>query len=237
VFLDPGHGGVDTGTIGTTPDGVTLEEKNLALEIALDAADHLRQDDLTVVLSRTSDALVGASPGDYTADGTALTADGVLADLQHRIDRANASHADVLLSIHLNAFSDPSVGGTQTFYDAARPFGDQNKALATLVQGSVVSALRARGLGDPDRGATDDEDLQAESLGSLSNTYDHLVMLGPGVPGRLRPSEMPGALCEVVFLSNPSEAAAVSQPATQDAVAVAFAQAIEQFLREEGRMG
>lgn len=230
VFLDPGHGGVDPGTVGTTEDGTVVEEKTIALALALQTAADLRRDGVGVVLSRTNDSLPGSTPQDYTSDGTSLTPDGVLADLQRRIDRANASGARVLLSIHMNGFDDPSIGGTQTFYDGARPFSDQSKRFATLVQENVVKALRGQGYDVPDRGATDDQQLQAESLGSLSGNYNHLVLLGPGVPGRLRPSRMPGALCEVLFLSNPAEATAASKPDVQAAVAAAFTDAIEQFL-------
>lgn len=231
VFIDPGHGGVDTGTIGTTNDGTEVEEKNIALALALQTAEDLRQAGVEVVLSRTNDSLPGSVPADYTDNGTVLTPDGVLADLQRRIDRANASGAQVLLSIHLNAYSDPSVGGTQTFYDGARPFSDQSKRFATLVQQNVVDALRADGFNFPDRGATDDQDLQAESLGALNENYNHIVLLGPAVPGRLRPSQMPGALCETLFLSDPAEATAVVRPGVQKVIAAAFAKAVEQFLQ------
>jgi N-acetylmuramoyl-L-alanine amidase len=230
VFLDPGHGGVDTGTIGTTIDGQTVAEKTITLAIAQKTAAYLEQEGYVPVLSRTDDSLPGAEPSDYTSDGKALTPDGVLADLQRRIDRANASHARVLLSIHLNGFSDPSVGGSETFYDSARSFGDENRRFATLIQESLISAFRANGYDTPDRGVTDDVDLQTESLGALDGTYRHLVILGPAVPGRLRPSEMPGALSEPLFLSNPAEASAAVDPAVQDLIASAYARAIDQFL-------
>ncbi len=230
VFLDPGHGGVDTGTIGTADDGTVVYEKNIALALALRTAEHLRQDGIGVVLSRTDDSLPGASPADFTSDGKALTPDGVLADLQRRIDRANASGARVLLSIHLNGFSDPSIGGAETFYDSARSFGDANKRFATMIQSSLISTLRAHGYDTPDRGVTDDQDLDIESLGSLVGSYNHLVLLGPAVPGRLRPSTMPGALSEPLFLSNPPEATAVLDPTFQDLIASSYAKAIEQFL-------
>ncbi len=230
VFLDPGHGGIDTGTIGTADDGTIVYEKNVALALALRTADHLRQDGIGVVLSRTDDSLPGVSSADYTSDGKMLTPDGVLADLQRRIDRANGSNARVLLSIHLNGFSDPSIGGAETFYDSARSFGDDNKRLATLIQESLISTLRAHDYNTPDRGVTDDQDLQIESLGSLVGNYNHLVLLGPAVPGRLRASTMPGALSEPLFLSNPPEATAVLDPAFQDLIASSYAKAIEQFL-------
>ena len=231
AFIDPGHGGVDTGTIGYTDTGQQVEEKNITLAVALRTAKDLRQDGIGTELSRTTDSLPGSTPADYTANGTALTADGVLADLQRRINRANASGARVLLSIHMNSYSDPSVGGSETFYDSSRSFGAQNKQFAQDVQSSVIAALRANGYTTPDRGITDDTTLRADSLGTLEESYDHLVLLGPGVPGRLQPSRMPGALSEPMFLSDPAEATAVVQPAMQDLLARAYATAIEKFLR------
>lgn len=233
VFLDPGHGGIDSGTIGTTSDGTEANEKTIALAIAQRAADHLRRDGLTVVLSRTDDTLPGAVASDYTPDGTELTPDGVLADLQRRIDLANASGASVIFSIHLNSFSDPSVGGTQTFYDSSRPFGDESQRFASLIQSTLVSALQAAGFTTPDRGVTGDQELQTESLGAVDPAYNHLILLGPEIVGRLRPSEMPGALTEVMFLSDPTEVEAVIDPVTQEIIATAYATAIEQFLRSQ----
>jgi N-acetylmuramoyl-L-alanine amidase len=231
VYLDPGHGGVDTGTIGTSATGATLNEKDVALALALRTAARLRADGIGVALSRSDDSLPGATASDYTSDGTLLTPQGVLADLQRRIDRANASGARVFLSFHLNAYDDPSVGGTQTFYDGARPYANQSLSLATVIQANVIMALRSQGYSTPDRGVTDDQDLQTESLGAVTGNYNHLILLGPAIPGVLRPTTMPGALCEVMYLSNPPEATAIAQPVTQDLIAKAVADAIEQFLR------
>ncbi|MGH2459062.1 MAG: N-acetylmuramoyl-L-alanine amidase family protein [Chloroflexota bacterium] len=230
VFLDPGHGGVDTGTIGYTDDGTVVEEKTIALAIARQTASDLERDGIAVALSRANDSLPGIQPSDYEPDGTSLTANGVLDDLQRRIDRANASGARVLLSIHLNAFEDPSIGGTQTFYDSSRPFAAQNARFATLIQNDLIAALRAGGYDTPDRGITQDQDLITDRFDTLGDGYHHLVLLGPAVPGRLRPSAMPGALNESLFLSDPAEATAAAQPGTQNLIARAYTQAIEQFL-------
>lgn len=234
VYLDPGHGSVDTGTQGYTSSGQLVNEKTVVLQIALRTAALLRQDGITVVMTRTTGTDPCAKPSDYTSDGSALTPDGVLNDLQCRINKANAAHAQVLLSIHMNAFSDPSVGGSETFYDPTRPFGAQNQQLAELIQNHLMHALHSQGYTTPDRGITDDTQLQVESLGAMPSTYNHLVMLGPGIPGKLTPSQMPGALCEVFFLTDPAEATAVVQPQMQNLVAGAFALALEQFLSESG---
>ena len=42
VFLDPGHGGPETGATGTLPDGTVIQESDLDLDIALRLAAMLR---------------------------------------------------------------------------------------------------------------------------------------------------------------------------------------------------
>lgn len=232
VFLDAGHGGVDTGTIGTANDGTLVDEKTIALALAQRTAAHLRADGISVALSRSDDSLPGSTPNDYTSDGKALTVSGVFDDLQRRIDRANASGAAVLLSIHLNAYTDPAVAGAETFYDASRPFAAANRDFGTMIQSDLIAALRANGFDTPDRGAVPDTELVTPTLGATSG-YDHLILLGPAIPGQLRPSEMPAALTEPFFLTNPTEATAILDPTLQDLIATAYARAIEQFLRQQ----
>src|SRR5262249_2276922 len=50
VFFDPGHGGVDTGTIGTALDGAVVMEKIITLALALRTAAKLRASGYQVVL-------------------------------------------------------------------------------------------------------------------------------------------------------------------------------------------
>jgi N-acetylmuramoyl-L-alanine amidase len=208
-----------------------VNEKTITLAIAQLTAQQLRRDGIGVALSRTDDSLPGAQPSDYAADGTVLTPEGVLNDLQRRVDRANASGAQVFVSIHLNAFTDPAVGGNETFYDSGRPFSDQNVRIAQLVQDSVTAALRARGYDVVDRGISDDTSLEGDNFGALGVPYTHLVVLGPDLPGHLRASAMPGALSEPLFLTNPGEATLAGMPETQDLIAHAYVTAIEKFLR------
>lgn len=230
VFIDPGHGGVDSGAIGTTNDGQDVDEKTVTLDLALRTATKLRSAGYQVVLSRTSDELPGLLATDLTPDGEALTPQGVLNDLQRRIDRANASGAKLFLSIHLNANDDPSVTGTETFYDSTRSFATENSLFAQSVQQHLIAALRANGYTTPDLGVIDDTTIEGNSLGVLPDIYNHLVLLGPGVSGQLRPTLMPGALSESLFLSNPDEATAATEPEMQDLIAGAYAAAISQVV-------
>ncbi|WP_079709537.1 N-acetylmuramoyl-L-alanine amidase [Paraliobacillus ryukyuensis] len=79
IFLDPGHGGNDPGTIGNG-----LQEKDLTLAIARELQQILESNykDVNVRLSRTNDRTVS---------------------LNQRTSAANQWNADYLLSIHINA--------------------------------------------------------------------------------------------------------------------------------------
>ncbi|NUR72364.1 MAG: hypothetical protein HOU81_16235 [Hamadaea sp.] len=83
LYLDPGHGGTDSGAVGNG-----LQEKALTLNIALQIRDILLADysGIDIRMSRTTDATVS---------------------LQQRTDDANAWGADIFISVHIN-----SGGGT-----------------------------------------------------------------------------------------------------------------------------
>lgn len=100
VVLDPGHGGSDTGAIGASG----LKEKDVTLSIAQDLRGMLEKTGAKVILTRKSDRDVS---GTDTSD---------VRELQARADIANRSKADLFISIHADAFDDPSVGGTTTYF-------------------------------------------------------------------------------------------------------------------------
>jgi N-acetylmuramoyl-L-alanine amidase len=221
VLLDPGHGGPDPGASGQTPTGSPALEKEQTLAVAEALATRLRADGYAVVLSRTQDTTVASG-----LTGASLTIADERRDLQARVDCANAARADALLSIHFNGFSDPTAGGTETFYDNARPFAGQNLRLARSVQSALVAALRLQ-----DRGALSDDQLDAPTLSDAGATYGHLVQLGPPQPGLVqRASAMPGALTEPLFVTAPREAAIVVTTDGRERIANALAAGIEGFL-------
>ncbi|MBB6284572.1 N-acetylmuramoyl-L-alanine amidase family protein [Geobacillus subterraneus] len=79
IFLDPGHGGNDTGAVGNG-----LQEKDITLFIALEMSRLLQSEyeGVSVQLSRTKDETVS---------------------LDERTERANRWGADLYVSIHVNA--------------------------------------------------------------------------------------------------------------------------------------
>lgn len=227
IFVDAGHGGPDPGTSGQTGQGSLIEEKAVTLAVGLDLLPILRAQGYTVILSRTRDSTVARlQPGDLDQD--ALTVDAEHRDTQARIDCANAQKAGLLLSIHFNGFDDPTVGGTETFYDTARPFADENERFAELVQSDMLAAMANAGWEIPDRGTANDTSDDAPTITAQAAAYPYLMLLGPQQGDWLtQPSQMPGALCEPLFLSDPIEATIAASTAGQQAIARGFAQAID----------
>jgi N-acetylmuramoyl-L-alanine amidase len=217
VFLDPGHGGLDPGVVGTTASGATVQEKDATLAVAWRLASLLRADGYVVVMARTQDT-TAVKLSDADSSSGAITSSAVHRDLVERAACANAAGADVLVSIHFDGFSDPSVGGTETFYDSARPFTAANRRLATDLQSALVTRL-----GAPDRGVVTDDQLVAPTLTVSGQRYGHLIELGPRSPGWVdNPSQMPGALVEPLFVTNPSEAQIAADPAGQQKIGAAL---------------
>jgi N-acetylmuramoyl-L-alanine amidase len=90
IVIDPGHGGKDPGAIG--PSG--LKESDVNLTLAHLVASRLT-DKHTVFMTRMND--------DFVA-------------LSNRTLFANAKKADIFVSIHCNAATNPLANGTETYY-------------------------------------------------------------------------------------------------------------------------
>lgn len=215
VALDPGHGGPEIGAVSAERD---LVEKHLNLKIALKLADLLRADGDQVVLTRDGDRAVHPEYRGGSSGG------GVSADLQARIDVANAAGAHVFVSIHNNG-GGRSESGTEVWYNRARPFADRNYRLAELVQSNLVAQIRALGYPVRDRGIKHDTFFRVVR-GQAYNLY----VLGPGTAPRVHtPTQMTGVLGESLFLSHPADAAMLRQERTLDAIARGYRDAIRAY--------
>jgi N-acetylmuramoyl-L-alanine amidase len=225
VYIDAGHGGLDPGVVGTTASGRMVLEKDATLAVALRLSGLLRADGYAVVMARTKDTTVLRLSGADSSYG-AITSSAEHRDLAARAACANAAGADVLVSIHFDGFSDPSVGGTETFFDAARPFAASNRRLATDLQAALVARLAAA-----DRGVWTDDQIAAPTLTGSGQSYNHLIELGPMSQGWVdNPSQMPGALVEPLFITNPAEALIASDPSGQQKIAEALESGVLKFM-------
>jgi N-acetylmuramoyl-L-alanine amidase len=96
VIIDPGHGGMDGGTVGHG-----LVEKNVTLLIASALKESLHARGIAAVLTRDSDRLVS---------------------LRDRSAFANRRPSHLLVSVHVNA-GPASVSGIETFYSDPKGVG------------------------------------------------------------------------------------------------------------------
>ncbi len=139
IFLDPGHGGTDTGTKGARG----VEEKRVVLDLTRRVRNELTKAGYRVYMSRESDRFL---------------------ELDERTRKARALGADLFVSIHLNSAGSDSPNGTETFALAAagyastaggtvtpaqagNRFDGPNTALAYLIHKALCSRI-----GEGDRG-------------------------------------------------------------------------------------
>ncbi|MDQ3370131.1 MAG: N-acetylmuramoyl-L-alanine amidase [Myxococcota bacterium] len=119
IVIDPGHGGTDPGGTGTG-----MQEKVIVLDVSkrfeallkADTADNGGGGTWTALLTRSNDTFVS---------------------LAGRSSYSNNQGADRFMSIHANAFGDPSANGIETFSIAATGTGS---LLRNLVQQEMVAA-------------------------------------------------------------------------------------------------
>ncbi len=223
VVIDPGHGGVDPGSIG--PRGT--REKDVALAVALELARALEQNPrIQVILTRTADTLIA------------------LAD-RPRI--ANEAGGDFFLSVHANALSRRSeISGFETYFlavakteDAARVAQMENAAarfelgsgageldpitfmLRDLIQNAyLIESLR---LAEHGQGALD-ATLDTPNRGVKQAGF--YVLVG---------ATMPAVLVEVGYITHPREEMLLRSPTNLRRIAGALARATESYLQSYGR--
>jgi len=128
ITVDPGHGGIDPGSKGSSG----LEEATITLAVSEKLKTVLTGAGAKVVMTRESDIDYGAS------DGSSLLT-RKRQDLAKRLAIAEKNKADIYLSIHVNCFkSGPGEHGAQVFY---QPGSEEGQKLAESIQGEMVRVL------------------------------------------------------------------------------------------------
>ncbi|MBQ9318320.1 MAG: N-acetylmuramoyl-L-alanine amidase CwlD [Bacilli bacterium] len=116
IYIDPGHGGIDPGSIYKD-----IYEKDINLDICLKLKDKLEKMGATVYMTREGDY-------DLSKPGTSQRKKS---DLNNRVRAINDSNADMYISIHLNATNSKKWHGAQVFYDDVN---EENKKIALIMQ-------------------------------------------------------------------------------------------------------
>jgi len=176
VAIDAGHGGDQNGAISPT----RLLEKNLNLALAEMLQERLSQDGFNAVLIRNDDETLG---------------------LYDRIERARKSGANLMVSLHHNAFPDgvnpfAKPYGTGTYYYHAQSFD-----LARLVHENLLQGTKL-----PDDG------LQ----------YDNLALV--------RPTDLPAILVEIAHMILPDQEVLLQDTAFQKRCVAAISRGIKSFV-------
>lgn len=124
VIIDPGHGGIDVGTVGI--DGSL--EKNINLSISLDLYDFLMVSGINTVLTRDGDYEMYRAGEQRTKS-----------DLYNRMDYINSVPDSILISIHQNHFENEAEWGTQVWYS---PNDEISPTLADKILQSVKKNIQ-----------------------------------------------------------------------------------------------
>src|SRR5680860_1759615 len=181
VFIDPGHGGSDS---GCNQNG--YQEKNVNLAIALKTKGILEGNGYSVIMRRTND--------------TGMSMDDIIAT-------ANASGANLFISIHSNSSLNPAIKGIETYWSASNTAGGSSQ-FATSIHNAVVSAS-----GRP---------------GRVLRSAEFKV---------IKYTTMTAALVECAFLSNPEEAALLNSEDYHNRVAQGIANGIHAYVNSAGVSG
>jgi N-acetylmuramoyl-L-alanine amidase len=249
--IDPGHGGcLDWGVPNPWDNTVEKAEKADTLAIGLALRDLLEQQGITVVMTRTDDvALAGDDYPDlgctgppwrdvdgngeagFEETGRTRTRD----ELQARLDLANMSRADLLVSIHINSMTQDGVAfeiaATQTFYDDETPWGEAGSGeLGRMVQSRVAAALdEVAGYERQDRGT------DAVAYYMISRQWqdgDTCETPGDSWCKPHRAAQLPAVLAEVGSISLEAESELLADQAGRRAAAEGLYAGIRDWLAQ-----
>jgi N-acetylmuramoyl-L-alanine amidase len=189
IVIDPGHGGVDPGAIGST---FNILEKEVALRMGLALRDQLEATGrYQVIMTRDEDRFVR---------------------LPDRLQIARQSQGELFISLHADSLvSAPEVSGASVYTLSERaPDG----AAARLVGDENGDAILA-GMDLAQREATNKLIRLAELLVQELNGVTKIARRRPAQAGFvvLQSPDMPSVLIELGYLSNPVDEKALADDA------------------------
>jgi len=208
VVIDPGHGGGEPGARGVGD----LVEKDVTLAVARQLEAILeRREDIEVILTREDDSFLG---------------------LVERTERANREGADLFISLHCNAWANPSARGVETYFLSPA----KSKWDAEVARSENSGAAAAE---DLDFILWDlVQNLYIQESATLAEAVQTRLAEDLGMPNRgvkqagfrvLVGAFMPAILVELGFLTNRDDAAKLRDTRWQRDAAEALADAIVEF--------
>lgn len=211
IAIDPGHGGEDPGAVGRNG----TREKDIVLSIARKLKAKIEQEpNMRVVMTRSGDFFV---------------------PLHVRVQKARQAQADLFISIHADAFIEPTARGASVF--ALSEKGASSTAARWLAKkendADLIGGVNIKGhsiqlasvLLDLSTSAQikDSMKLGREILGEIGDINPlhkhHVEQAGFAV---LKAPDIPSILIETAFISNPEEEAKLRSDTYQEQVAEAI---------------
>lgn len=221
IAIDAGHGGEDPGAHGKGGS---------------------REKDVTLKIARRLCALVNETPN---MRGVLIRDDDYFIPLGGRVAKARTAKADLFVSIHADAFINPSAHGSSVF--ALSEHGATSTAARWLAKkeneadliGGVNIAVKdpylARTLLDLSQTATISDSLRLakQVLGELNDINDlhsgHVEQAGFAV---LKSPDIPSILVETAFISNPEEESKLNDKDYQTKLANAVLGGIKRYFSQ-----
>jgi N-acetylmuramoyl-L-alanine amidase len=222
IALDPGHGGEDPGAVG--PQGT--REKDVVLKVAL----KLRE-------------LINASSVNGNPMRAFLTRDAdFFVPLNVRVQKAQRVKADLFISIHADAFTEPAARGASVFAlsekgasSASARYMANKENSADLIGGVNVKVKDAhvqRAILDMSTTAQINDSLKLGSsvLGEIGGFAKlHKPRVEQAGFAVLKAPDIPSVLIETAFISNPEEEVRLRDEGYQDQLADAVLRGLQRY--------
>jgi N-acetylmuramoyl-L-alanine amidase len=230
VVVDAGHGGPDGGMHGPIAGGPQMQEKTVALTVAKRVGAALGKRGIDVKYTRTTDTLIA---------------------LDDRGKIANEAHADLFVSIHVNAanphWKDPGAArGFETYFLAEAKTEDARRVEQMENEVVKFEAKSSAAAGDPlsyvlNDMAQNEHLREANDLAEL--VQQRLAKVHPS-PSRgvkqagfrvLVTAFMPAVLVEIGFGTNAEDAAYMTNAAKVEELSAAIADGVVDYLKRYQR--
>jgi len=215
IVIDPGHGGKEVGAIG--PGGLMEKDATLAVCRLLAASLEARLK-TRVVLTRNDDSVV---------------------PLDQRTAIANQYHADLFLSVHMNAAIVKGAHGAETYFlslDASDKLAEkaaevENNAAKNAAAPASSSDLKLILWDLAQQEYLNESSRLAQAVQEEMNRITGIQSRGvKQAPFKvLVGATMPAALVEVAFITNPDEEAKIKSDAFQKTVVEALTTAVARY--------
>lgn len=224
IVIDAGHGGHDPGT-----HGKTAREKDVALKVALQLGKVIRKymPEVKVIYTRTTDKFI---------------------ELHDRAGLANKNQADLFISIHCNAISNPSIYGTET-YTLGLHKSEDNLDVAKR-ENSVI--LQEKNHEEKYEGFDPNSPMAHILLANYQSAYiENSLLLASHIENQFQKrvnrksrgvkqagfivlwkTSMPSVLVEIGYLTNQTEERYLTKPENQEYIASGIFRAFREYKQD-----